>query len=516
MSCSLSTSILSLPMDVIRIICTYLPPKPCLALMLSCRRFMVSLSRDLLVWRKIMQQLNIPFQDKDIECNNKDEKFPSLFLRFIEIRRNLKNNLSNGLHKSSRLYYNIEFESQGRIESTEGVDTKKKSKARYKTIANLITHSTLAYDFDESYFVLIQSKDRSAFWHSYRPQTTNSSVPIHSRVNVYNIKGGTCEYVGSSDLPFEVAGQDLKVYRGLLFLLPIRDPNTEHIDNEILLIYKIMEGAMENILQLMTSFSLEPTIECPDRCRLPPQVYKESGEKRIYILDRENRELNANLIDILIVVPCPVWTISILKLSIVDSHLSLVKEVQIKEASLAAMGQVFAADQKSTTIALALYTSMSASNKRFKSLIAIIDIPPQPKPQPTNYRELKERHTITPIIEVLNGGDRPNFVNHGFNLFGHVQDMKLYYVSATNYYHTQGGICLVHAKARKSRHNYGYYAPVLVFLLASDKIILYSTHNTDGQCLNLHSLFGISNRCLAKNWHYSELQVLDKVSFKKQ
>jgi hypothetical protein len=94
--------------------------------------------------------------------------------------------------------------------------------------------------------------------------------------------------------------------------------------------------------------------------------------------------------------------------------------------------------------------------------------------------------------------------------------MKLYYISATNYYHPPKATCVVHGKARNPGRKPGYYAPILAFLLASDKIVLYSANNNDGQSLNLQLIFGSSNRFLSKNWHYSEMQVLDKVSFKKQ
>ena len=485
--------------------------------MLSSRHFMNLVGGDILIWRRIMHCLNIPVKDDDIESIHRGDTFPSSFQRFIEIRRNIKKNLNGVMQKSSRLHYNIEFLPQGKMESEDDIiNTNSKNKTKYRTIANLITHSTIAYDFDESHFVLIQSRDQSRFWHSYRPQTTNGSIPISSRVSVYNIKGGVCLYLGFSDLPFEIAGQDLEVYQGFLFLLPIKQPNNDATPNEILLVYSILDGTHGEVLELATSFTPGATNDYPDRHRLPPQVYKESGEKRIYILDQEDTCKKVNFIDILITVPCPVWTILILKLSISDVRLLLVKEVAMKEASLAALGQIFTADQKVNTTALALYTSTSTSNKRFGSLIAIIDTPPPYKPTPSNYVEFKKTHFNTPMIEVVSGKELPNFLDLTFNLFGRVQEMKLYYISATNYYHTPGGVCLVHAKARKPVRECGFYAPVLVFLLASDQIVLYSSNHPNGQGLNLHSLFGNSNRCLSKNWHHSELQVLDKVSFKNQ
>ena len=68
-------------------------------------------------------------------------------------------------------------------------------------------------------------------------------------------------------------------------------------------------------------------------------------------------------------------------------------------------------------------------------------------------------------------------INNSFNLKGRVEDMKLYYLSATNYYHSLDNSYIIHGSSRKPNKCNGFYAPIIVFLLASDRIVLYSSHH---------------------------------------
>ena len=514
MSFKTNTTLESLPIQLIQLLCSYLPPVSSVSLMLSCRRFMIELHSDILLWRRILEKLDITFKDEDIQYNiDGPLMFPPPFRRFIQQRSSLINNRNRAMQRSSRLYYNLGFEPQGEREEKNNVQMEhSESEVNPEKIADLVTHSTIAYDFDESNFVLIQSKDRSGFWQSYRPQSAKSNAPTYSRVCLYSIIQGECQFVGSSDLPFEVAGQDMKVYRGMLFLLPITVDNTGHHSTDILLIYRLSQD-QEDPLKLLSSFSLEPTIDSPERYRLPPHVYKESGEKRIYILDQKREQYNKDIY-ILVLLPCPVWTILIFKMSNSNLFLSLVKEVQIKEASSVAIGQIFTADQKTTTTALALYTS-GINTKRHKSLIVTVSTPPPSRTLPLKCEEYEPQASPCPNVEIVRADESANFLKQSFNLLGRVQDMKLYYISATNYYHTSENVYLVHSGKRKAGKDHCYYAPVLVLLLASDRLVVYSSHNQGGQYINISSMPGIGNHCLPKNWHHSELQVLDKVPFKR-
>ena len=497
--------ILMLPTDVIRIICTFLGPKECVSLMLTCRTLMIALNFDLLTWRSIMSKLCIPFNEDIFEPNQNDGFFCLEFQRFINIRRSLIHYKEERTYQHShRIHYDIGYGSQ---EKDSFQQNKKKSKPDYKMIENLIIHSTIVYDYDESYFVIIQSKDRNDFWADYMKQT-GSRKPTHSRIHVYNIKFGACRYVGCQDFSFEVAAQDIKVYNGMLLLLPIKDPDLDDNPTELLLIYAIKENSSYSVLDLKKSYCIPQQSENGEKCRLAPHVYKESGEKRVYILPQEGRDTNC--IDILLIVPCPIWTITILRFTPNNDKLWVVKEVQITEACSDVVGQLFTADQKGTTLAVALYTK-ATSRLRFKSVVAVIDFNVPPYGPPDECGSINE---ITPQIDLLNGDMGPSFLDNAFNLYGSVQDMRLYYVSATNYYDTPNHECMVHRNKRKPGRPQGYYAPILVFLLASDKLVLYSSHRSNEECLNLEILFGKNNRFLSKNWHHSEIQVSDKVLFK--
>ena len=148
---------------------------------------------------------------------------------------------------------------------------------------------------------------------------------------------------------------------------------------------------------------------------------------------------------------------------------------------------------------------------RFKSVVAVIDLNLLPCGPPDECGSIND---ITPQIDLLTGDKGPSFLDSAFNLYGSVQDMRLYYLSATNYYDTPKHECMVHRNNRKAGRTQGYYAPILVFLLASDKLVLYSSHRSNEECLNLKNLFDKNNRFLSKNWHHSEIQVSDKVLFK--
>ena len=502
----------SLPIDIVRIISTYLPPKASVSLMLSCRRILIALKRDRLLWRSILHQLEIHFEERDFDETSDNYWFCSPFRQFVDIRRRFLTYQATTTQKNHRLYYNIRFEPQENPEDKKNiVHTRKNRGHKQETMERLIEHSTIVYDYDESFFVLIQSIDRSEFWQSYKHTISVGSVPVHSRASVYSIRHGSCHYRGSLDLPFEVAAQDVKVDRGMLFLLPIKHLNSDDDPSEILLVYDISDGETGNVLERKASFCLTPSVECPERYRMPPSVYKESGEKRIYIINQENQ--NTSFMNILIIVPCPIWTVLVIKLSVPDGTMTLWKEEQLTNACYDAMGQLFTADQKNNTVAVALYASPTSA-RRYKSLIAVIDVPSTPNDLDGNHVYFSKESQHTPTIDILSGNTLPDFLSDSFDLYGRVQDMKLYYVSATNYYHSSKDTGIIHEKAQKRGKKQGYYAPILVFLLASDKIVLYSSNNPDGQHLDLQVLLGSSNRFNSKNWHYSELQVQDKVSFK--
>ena len=477
--------------------------------MLTSRTLMIALNFDLLTWRSIMSKLCIPFNEDAFEQNQNEGLFCVAFQRFINIRRNwIHNKKESSYQHSQRIHYDIGYESQEKIFIQQNKN--KKSKPDYETIKNLIIHSTIVYDYDESFFVIIQSKDRSEFWEDYTKQTGNR-IPTHSRIHVYNIKFESWRYLGCQDFPFEVAAQDIKVYSGMLLLLPIKDPDFDDDPTELLLIYAIKEKSPHSVLDLKKSYCIPQQSESSGKCRLAPHVYKESGEKRIYILPHQGRDTTC--IDILLIIPCPNWTITILRYTPSNGKLLVVKEVQITEACSDVVGQVFTADQKSTTLALALYTK-ATSRMRFKSVVAVIDFNVLPSGPPDECGLVNEIAQITPRVDLFTGDIGPGFLDNAFNLYGSVQDMRLYYVSATNYYDTPYQECMVHRNNRKPGRIRRYYAPILVFLLASDKLVLYSSNRSKEDCLNLNILFGKNNRFLSKNWHHSEIQVSDKVLFK--
>ena len=223
------SNILLLPIELTRKICTYLPPKACVALMLSCRALMCCLNTDRLLWQSIFHQLDIRFLKDDLDNDN--EFFPSAFKCFIDTRnRILNHDSSNSTKDSSRLLYNIGYQKEHSLSSLKTSDHAK-TKDDLKTKELLITHSTIVYDYDESYFVVIQTKDRSEFWGQYEQNNSCSSVPTYCRATAYSLKDGDFGYVGFKDLPFEVAAQDIKVYHEMLLLLPIKDPG---IDENVL------------------------------------------------------------------------------------------------------------------------------------------------------------------------------------------------------------------------------------------------------------------------------------------
>ena len=468
---------------------------------------MFHLNRDTLLWKSIFSQLGITCPEGYWEEAEDSEFFPQPFQRFMNVRDGLKkHDTSKREQTSSRLEYNIEFRKQLDTGNVK-VSQHPLSEDKIKTTEELIVHSTIVYAYDDSYFVVIQTKDRSGFWTRYEEQNPSISIPRYSRATVYRLEGGNCEYIGFKDLPFEVAAQDILVYKGMLFLLPIKDPEVDDNPAEILIIYSIKDERSNDVLMLKSSYCLQPTPEYPERYRISPHVYKESGEKRLYILN--NRILQPQFIEILIIAPCPVWTIMVLKLNVLNGDMLLIKEVSLSNVSLDAIGQVFTADQKNSTLAFAFYTSSKCKRQRnhkimresWKSMISVVDI------CPTATKQSKEIYVENHHEDML-----PNIINNSFNLKGRVEDMKLYYLSATNYYHSLYNSYIIHESSRKPNKCNGFYAPIIVFLLASDRIVLYSSHHYN--YVDLQLLFGKNNRFQSKNWHHSEVQVQDKVKSK--
>ena len=105
------SNILLLPIEVTRKICTYLPPKACVALMLSCRALMCCLNNDRLLWQSIFHQLEIRMPKDDLDDDN--EFFPYAFQRFIDTRNWLLNHdNSKSTTDACRLLYNIGYQKE--------------------------------------------------------------------------------------------------------------------------------------------------------------------------------------------------------------------------------------------------------------------------------------------------------------------------------------------------------------------------------------------------------------------
>ena len=503
-------NILLLPIEVLRKLCNYLSPKSCVALMLSCRALMYHLNSDILLWKSITSQLCIPNKINETKISEDIKAqgfFPSSFQWFINVRHHLKNqDNSKRKQNSSRLEYNIGFHKQVDPSNVK-IGERPLTKDKLKTAEELIVHSTIVYAYDESFFVLIQTKDRSEFWTQYEKHNSRISISKYSRATVYSLKGGYCQLIGTHDLPFEVAAQDIMVYKGMLFLLPIKYSEPNNDLTEILSIFTISDKPSDDVLKPKSSYCLQPTTECPERYRLPPHVYKESGEKRIYVLNNNGTPPTEDM-RIFIIAPCPIWSILVLKLNYSNGNIALEKEMHIPNVCFDTIGQVFTADQKNSTLAFALYTTTKCK-KRHKSMISVVDVNFTKVEQDNKSETSNERYNAKTSIEIHNDDLLTNVFNNSFNLNQRVDDMRLYYLSATNYYHTSDNLNIVHESSRKLMKKNGFYAPIIVLLLASDSIVLYSKHHYE--YVNLQTLFGKSNRFQSKNWHHSELQVQDKV-----
>ena len=133
----------------------------------------------------------------------------------------------------------------------------------------------------------------------------------------------------SFHLPYEVMGQDLWLYRGLLFLMPLSKKTK---DEKLILI--VLDLAKEK-------YEEKARFYWPSG-RRPPNVYKESGERRLYTYgDRLVQILPSS----------DTWSLLVYDIS----QMQLIRTLPLSWADPSVIGQLFCADQQGPHLLLAFF-----------------------------------------------------------------------------------------------------------------------------------------------------------------
>ena len=154
----------------------------------------------------------------------------------------------------------------------------------------------------------------------------------------------------SFHLPYEVMGQDLLLHDRLLFLMPLsKKRNSKQDDKLILLVLDLAKNE---------GYEEKARFYWPSG-RRPPNVYKESGERRLYAYG--NR-----LVQIL---PCEdIWNLLLYDIS----QMQLISTVPLK-VDPSVIGQLFCADQQGPHLLLAFFGEKHLESNTYPAKVVTFD-----------------------------------------------------------------------------------------------------------------------------------------------
>ena len=322
-----------------------------------------------------------------------------------------------------------------------------------------ISNSTFAYGVDADVFVMVHSLN-----------TKNSAtVTVFPDCNSFN-------------LPFEVMGQDVLLKERILYLMPL--PSPKHQLHE-------RGGTCENLILITYDLSAFPAkighrAYWP-RPRLQPQVYKESGERRLYLFEDK----------LCVILPSEPWAIAIYE----TAGLELIKTVDLHWFSPYILGQLFSSDQAGPHIVLAFFRHVDEDSNEFEHEAVIVTA---------------DLHSL----EVLR---MPNvIINSTFLLDKPVAQLQLFLVAASDYRINAEGKMFHHSLGVTSKNHRCLQGPcprpLIVALKANGTLLSTSFQQEDAfirKCPNFksHGTIVKKGRYIANLWEHNELIVSDERVF---
>ena len=266
----------------------------------------------------------------------------------------------------------------------------------------------------------------------------------------------------SFHLPYEVMGQDLLLNDGLLFLMPLPSKKTRN-EKLVLLVLDLRQGqGYEEKGRFYWS-----------KGRRPPNVYKESGERRLY----------AHGDRIVQILPSDVWTLLVYCIS----EMQLVQSIEMPWADPQVIGQLFCADQQGPQLLLAFFGEKQHDDDNTypaKVVTFVID----------------EADDAAKLLEV----SVPKVRSSRFDLDAPVAHIQLFLCAATCYQIDLQQLQLYHFARRCSSHSRPLQ-PLVIFLFPDGNL----TSNATYQDMVCPLGSGGKYQILPELWEFNELVVKD-------
>lgn len=320
-------------------------------------------------------------------------------------------------------------------------------------IRNTITHSTFALAYDENRFVLMHS--------------------LNGRQScIMTIWNSESELVSSNTYPFEVMGQDLLLHSNYLFVQPLMKAKNiqnkaKKYENVILLVLDPLNGGIEK-----AKFQWETP-------RMPPDVYKESGEARLYASAEGQRVLQ--------VFPSWPWTLFLYQwTTTAPDKLNLVKMWPLEWIKAPTIGQLFCSDQQGTHLVLAFFASKNENIHTTK--------------------------VVTLDFDAGNLQDVPMLDKYEVDLSQPVSEIQLFLTATTDYkINKQGKI--FHRRSHFNEQN-NDFQPLVIILYPDGNLKTNQNTNQDNSNFSQRS----GRHCppfdvLPNFWQFNELFVKDNRIF---
>ena len=276
----------------------------------------------------------------------------------------------------------------------------------------------------------------------------------------------------SFHLPYEVMGQDLLLNDGLLFLMPLPSKKTKN-EKLVLLVLDLRQGQGHGYEEKGRFYW--------SKGRRPPNVYKESGERRLYAYgDR-----------IVQILPSDVWTLLVYSIS----KMQLVQSIEMPWADPEVIGQLFCADQQGPQLVLAFFGEKQHDDNTYPAKVVTFVI--------------DEADDAAELLEV----SVPSVRKSRFDLDQPVSHIQLFLCAATDYqidlqrlqlYH-HAGKPFARRGSNHSRSKSGPRQPLVIFLFPDGNL----TSNGTYQNLVFPLGSGTKYKILPEFWSQNELVVKD-------
>jgi hypothetical protein len=401
----------------------------------------------------------------DVVSSSSGENITAVAKTLVEIYDGLgrlSNDGSCAATKFTRYHYSIDRR-RGYLKSNAGLDDTKirltnsrRSRSSLEWIRDQVTNSTFAFALNGNNgdFVLVHT--------------------LNGKQSATVTKWPQCK---TFYLSFEVMGQDLLLHRGHLILMPLlKKKRATTPGNLILAVYNVEDE--ENY----DDFGKQTSKFYWKASRAAPQVYKESGEARLYVFDDK-------LVQIL--PTSNIWTVLIYRIApSSDFNLELIKAIPMPWVEPSVIGQLFCADQKGPHFVFA-FISERLKLDTYSLKVATLDL----------------NHT-DPSLKITSIPEKHSSV---VNLQLPVAQLQLFLLAVTDFRldDEDNVYRMNHSASKKTRSSSSSLSSILLVYLFPDGNLA----TTNSLCSSLPIMPKYKHLIDPFLWHYNELAVKDKRIF---